>query len=192
MGRKYNFRPDKSRSRLLRHLIPTPKQRKQVLKWGAYTLFLVLLSVVQDVLLARVRLFGATTELIPCAIFLICILEGPHNGSVFALIGAMGYLFSGSAPGTYALATITFLAVSATLLRQTFLQERFSSCMLCTAGAMVLYELSNFALGLLLKLTVFGRFYGFILTAVLTLAVSPLIYPLAKAIHRIGDQAWNE
>ena len=64
--------------------------------------------------------------------------------------------------------------------------------MLCTAGAMVLYELSNFALGLLLKLTVFGRFYGFILTAVLTLAVSPLIYPLAKAIHRIGDQAWNE
>ena len=64
--------------------------------------------------------------------------------------------------------------------------------MLCTAGAMVLYELTNFAFGLLLRLTVPGRFYGFFITAVLTLVAAPLIYPLAKAIHRIGDQVWNE
>ena len=121
MGRKYSFRPDKTRPKLLNYLILTKKQRKSLLKWTLYTLFLVLLSVVQDVLLSQVRIFGATTELIPCAIFVICILEGSQRGSIFALIGGLCYLFSGTAPGVYSMVTITFLGVGSTLLRQVFL-----------------------------------------------------------------------
>ena len=192
MGRKYHFRPDKTRPNLLKYLIPTKNQRKLALKWSLYTLFLVLLSVVQDVLLSRVRIFGATTELLPCAIFVICILEGSQTGSVFALIAALCYLFSGTAPGVYSMVAITFLGVGSTLLRQIFLQEGFSSCMLCTAGATVLYQIANFVFGLLLGLTVPTRFYGFFITAVLSLAVVPLMYPVMKAIYRIGDQVWKE
>ena len=192
MGRKYRFRPDKGRLKLSNYLMPTPKQRKQVLKWSLYTLILVLFSVVQDVLLSRIRVFGATTELIPCAIFVICILEGPQNGSIFALVSALCYLFSGTAPGVYTVVSITFLAIGSAILRQAFLQEGFFACLLCTAGAMVLYELSNFLLGLLLELTIPARFYGFLLTAIFSLVAVPLIYPLAKAISHIGDQAWNK
>ncbi len=192
MGRKYNFRPDKSRPKLLNYLILTKKQQKRLLKWTFYTLFLVLLSVVQDVLLSQVRIFGATTELIPCAIFVICILEGSQRGSVFALIASLCYLFSGTAPGVYSMVTITFLGVGSTLLRQAFLQERFSSCMICTVGATVLYQLGNFIFGLILGLTVAERFYGFVITAVLSLLVVPVMYPITKAIYRIGDQVWNE
>ena len=150
------------------------------------------LSLVQDVLLSQVRIFGATTELIPCAIFVICILEGSQRGSVFALIAALCYLFSGTAPGVYSMVTITFLGVGSTLLRQVFLQDRFSSCMLCTLGATVLYQLGNFVFGLILGLTVPDRFFGFVITAVLSLLVVPLIYLVTKAIYRIGDQIWNE
>ncbi len=192
MARKYNFRPDKSRPKLLNYLILTKKQQKNLLKWSLYTLFLVLLSVVQDVLLSQVRIFGATTELVPCAIFVITILEGSQRGSVFALIAALCYLFSGTAPGVYSMVTITFLGVGSTLLRQVFLQERFSSCMICTVGATVLYQLGNFIFGLILGLTVANRFYGFMITAVLSVLVVPLMYPIAKAIYRIGDQVWNE
>ena len=88
--------------------------------------------------------------------------------------------------------SITFLAIGSAILRQAFLQEGFFTCLLCTAGAMVLYELSNFLLGLLLELTIPARFYGFLLTAIFSLAAVPLIYPLAKAISHIGDQAWNK
>lgn len=192
MAKKHVFRPDKHRLKIVNHLILTQKQRKQVLKWGLCTLFLVLISVVQDVLLSRVRLFGATTELIPCAIFVIAILQGPQTGSVFALVASLFYLFSGAAPGIYSMVTITFLAVGVTMFRQVFLQEGFFSCLLCTAGAMVAYELLNFVFGLVLGLVTLSRFYGFFITAGLTLVAVPVIYPLAKAIDRIGDQAWNE
>ena len=192
MGRKYNFRPDKSHPKLLNYLILTKRQQKNLLKWSLYTLFLVFLSLVQDVLLSQVRIFGATTELIPCAIFVICILEGSQRGSVFALVAALCYLFSGTAPGVYSMVTITFLGVGSTLLRQVFLQDRFSSCMLCTLGATVLYQLGNFVFGLILGLTVPDRFFGFVITAVLSLLVVPLIYLVTKAIYRIGDQIWNE
>ena len=192
MGRKYRFRPDKTRPNLLKYLIPTKNQQKQALKWTLYTLFLVLISVVQDVLLSRVRIFGASTELIPCAIFVICVLENSQTGSMFALIAALCYLFSGTAPGVYSMVTITFLGVGSSLLRQIFLRKGFSSCMLCTVGATLLYQLGNFVCGLILGLTVPGRIYGFLITAVLSLILVPLMYPVLKAIYRIGDQVWNE
>ena len=75
MAKRREFRPDKQKTNLLSHLWLTPKQQKVFLKWAFYTVLLMGISVVQDVVLSRVRLGGATTELIPCAIFLICILE---------------------------------------------------------------------------------------------------------------------
>lgn len=192
MAKKYVFRPDKHRPKILDHLMLTHKQTLQVLKWGMYTLFLVLISVVQDVLLSPVRIYGATTELIPCAIFIISILQGPQRGSVFALVASLLYLFSGSAPGIFAMVSITFLSVGVCMFRQVFLQEGFFSCLLCTAGAMIAYELLNFLFGLVLGLTIPPRFVGFLITAGLTLLAIPVIYPLAKAIDRIGGQAWNE
>ena len=99
MAKRPEFRPDKSSTSILSYFVLTRKQQKTLLKWVFYTLALVLISVVQDVLLSQVRIFGATTELIPCAIFVICILEGSQRGSVFALVAGLCYLFSGTAPG---------------------------------------------------------------------------------------------
>ena len=107
MGKKYEFRPDKPRSSWLSKLHLTQLQRKIILKWGLYGLSLLILSQLQDVILCRFRLFGATTELVPCAIILICVMEGLESGSLFALIGSMVYVFSGSAPDTFAIAFLT-------------------------------------------------------------------------------------
>ena len=86
MGKKYEFQPDKPRSSWLSKLHLTRLQRLALLKWVLYSLMLLVLSVVQDVILCRFRLFGATTELVPLGIFLICLVEGTERGSLFALI----------------------------------------------------------------------------------------------------------
>lgn len=192
MARKYEFKPDKPRSGILSKLYLTKRQRLSLLKWGLYALVLLVLSVLQDVVLCRYRLFGATTELVPCAIFLICILQGLESGSVFALVAALMYLFSGTAPGAYAMVFITFLAVGVTFLRQSYLQTGFAAAMLCTGSAMVIYEIAVFVTGLFLQLTLPGRLVGFLLTAALSLVAVPALYPICLAIGRIGGETWKE
>lgn len=192
MAKKQEFRPDKPSISLLDRLILTKKQQRNLLKWVFYGLLLVLISVVQDVLLSRVRLLGATTELIPCTVFLICLIEGSHTGSIFSLVTGLLYLFSGTAPGPYSMVAIVFCSIGACILRQALLQESFSSVMLCTAGAMLLYVLSNFAFGWFLGLTRFSRIHGFFITAGLSLLTVPLFYPVAKAINAFGGQSWKE
>ena len=192
MAKKQDFRPDKPTTSFLSHLILTKKQQKTLLKWAFYALLLIFLSVVQAVLLSQVRLFGSTTELVPCGIFLICILEGTHTGSVFALIASLLYLFSGTAPGPYSMVAITFYSVGACIFRQAYLQESFSSAYLCTAIAMLCYVLTNFLFGLFLGLTPLVRIFGFLLTAVLTLMTVPILYPILKAIGAFGGYQWKE
>lgn len=192
MAKKYDFQPDKPTTSLLSHLMLTKKQQKTLLKWVFYGGLLVFLSVVQDVLLSGVRLFGATSELVPCGIFLICILEGTHTGSVFALVASLLYLFSGTAPGPYSMVAITFLGIGVCILRQAYLQESFSSACLCTAIAMLLYVLVNFLFGLFLGLTTLSRLHGFFITAVLSLLAVPILYPIIKAIGAFGGHSWKE
>lgn len=192
MAKKQEFRPDKPKSSILNHLILTRQQQKTLLKWVFYTLLLILISVVQDVLLSQVRVLGATTELIPCAIFLICILEGVETGSIFTLVASLLYLFSGTAPGPYSMVAITFYAIGVCIFRQAYLQESFSSAFLCTAVAMLLYVITNFLFGLFLGLTPLSRFYGFFITAGLTLLFVPIFYPIMKAIGAFGGYQWKE
>ena len=192
MAKKQEFRPDKPKSSILSHLILTRKQQKTLLKWVFYTLLLILVSVIQDVLLSQVRVLGATTELIPCAIFLICLLEGVETGSVFTLVASLLYLFSGTAPGPYSMVAITFYGVGVCVFRQAYLQESFSSAFLCTSVAMLAYELTNFLFGLFLGLTPLARFYGFLITAGLSLLSVPILYPIMKAIGAFGGYQWKE
>ena len=192
MAKKYEFKPDKPRSGLLSKLYLTPKQRLSLLKWLLYAALLLMLSVVQDVLLCRMRFFGATTELVPCGIFLICLAEGLENGCVMALISSCLYLFSGTAAGHYSIVFITGLAILVTLFRQSYLQKSFGATMLCTCAAMLLYEVCTFAFGLFLSQTLPGRIGGFLLTAGMTLLAAPVLYPLTQSISKIGGETSKE
>ena len=69
--RKYEFQPDRQRSSVLDKLYLTARQRTALLKWVLYALVLLVLSILQDVVLCRLTLFGGTTDLVPGAIFMI-------------------------------------------------------------------------------------------------------------------------
>ena len=190
--KKYEFRPDKPQVNILSKLYITELQRRNILKWFLYAMILLVLSLVQDVILCRFRILGATTELVPCAIILICILEGTERGSLFALIGSLAYLFSGTAPGAYAMVLITVLAVFACMFRQGYLRKGFSAAMLCACAAIFIYEMALFGIGLFLGLTHAGRFVGFCITAGLSMLAAPVLYPLVQLIGSIGGDIWKE
>lgn len=190
--KKYEFRPDKQKSNLIDKLYLTQKQRLSLLKWALYGAVLLVLSVLQDVVLSKGHLWDATTDLVPCAILLICILEGADSGSVFTLVASLFYLFSGTAPGAYTVALLTLLGVGAALFRQNFLRKGFGAAMICTAGSYLLYVLIVFALGLFMGLTIFSRLPVFLLSAGLTFVTAPILYPVVLSIGKIGGETWKE
>ncbi len=192
MAKRYEFQADKPHSGLLDKLYITPKQRLSILKWTLLGLVLLFLSVLQDVVLCRFRLFGAATDLVPCAIILICIMEGVENGCIFAFVSSLIYQFSGSAPGMYAMVFLTVVAILAAIFRQSYLQKGFGAAFFCTAGALLIYELLIFLMGLFLGLSFPGRIIGFLITGGLSLISIPLLYPLVMLIGAIGGSIWNE
>ena len=186
MAKRQEFKPDKPRSGILSKLFLTQLQRRALLKWGLYGLLLLALSIVQDVLLCRVRLFGATTELVPVGIFLICLAEGAETGSVFSLAAACLYLFSGTAAGYYSIVFITALSITVTLFRQSYLQKGFAAAMLCTAFGVLVYEMAVFFIGVFLEMTTWGRISSHFLTGVYSLAFAPVLYPIVHGISTIA------
>ena len=192
MAKKYEFKPDKPNAGLLSKLYLTPKQRKSLLKWVLYGLVLVMLSVLQDVLLCRIRIFGATTELVPVGIFLICVLEGVESGTLFALAAGAMYVFSGASAGNHVIVLIPVMGCLVTWLRQSYLRSGFAAAMLCTAVAMVLYVLTVFFVSVFIGLTPFSRIGVFGLQTLLSLLAAPALYPLVRLIGKAGGEAWKE
>ena len=192
MAFKKEFKSDKPHSGFWGKLYLTQKQRKGLLKWSLYGALLLVLSLLQDVVLCRVHLWGATTELVPVGIFLICILEGAESGSIFALVSSLLYLFSGTAAGPYSMVFITFLAVGVTIFRQAYLQKGLAAAILCAGVATFVYEVLQFLMGLFLGLTIPARIVGFAITGGLSVIAIPLLYPLALFIGTIGGETWKE
>ena len=192
MAKKYEFQPDKPYATWLSKLHLTHQQQRNLLKWALYALLLVVVSVVQDVMLCRMRIYGGTTDLVPCAIFLVCIIEGTQRGSIFALVASFLYLRSGSAPGPHAIVLITVLSICATAMYQAYLRPGFPAALLCITLCMSLYELGIFAFCLLLGQVTFDRYMGFAVAAVLSLVALPILYPLMQAIGSIGGETWRE
>lgn len=192
MAKRNEFRPDKPQVGLFSKLYLTQMQRRTILKWFLYALVLLVLSVLQDVIFSRVRIFGATTELVPVGIFVICVMEGIESGSVFALVASALYVFSGTAAGVYCIVLITALSVAVTFFRQSYLQRGFAAAMLCVAAAMIVYELAVFGVGIVLSLTVWRRIGAFMLTGLFSLIAAPVLYFVTEKISKVGGQTWKE
>ena len=192
MAKKNEFKPDKPYASFTSRLYLTPKQRRKLLKWVLYGVLLLALSVLQDVVFARVRILGATTEMVPCGIFLICLAEGVERGAVLSLVAAILYLFSGTAAGFYSIVLIVALSIGVTMFQQGYLQKGFTATMICAGFAIVAYEMLIFAIGLFLSLTTFSRVGHFLLTALLTALAAPALYPVVNATYKIGGEEWTE
>ena len=188
----YEFKPDKAPKVLQKLLHLTALQRRQVLQWSLYGLLLVALLVLQDVIMSRVTIGGATTDLVPMAILLITVISDVYAGSLFAIIASTVYEFTGSAPGPYVVAFITVLGIAAAFFRQSFWRRGFRSHCICAGLALLVYELAVYGTGLFLGLTYFSRIGVFVTTWALSFAIMLALYPLIRKIQKIGGELWRE
>ena len=188
----YEFKPDKAPKVLQKLLHLTALQRRQVLQWSLYGLLLVALLVLQDVIMSRVTIGGATTDLVPMAILLITVVSDVYAGSLFAIIASTVYEFTGSAPGPYVVAFITVLGIAAAFFRQSFWRRGVRSHCICAGLALLVYELAVYGTGLFLGLTYFSRIGVFVTTWALSFAVMLALYPLIRKIQKIGGELWRE
>lgn len=190
--KKIEFRPDPTGHDWAGKLRLTPLQRRALLKWVLYSLVCLTGLVLQDSMLARLRLFGGCFDVTPALIILVCVLEGSENGSLFALFGSMIYVFSGTGQGHYCIALLTIAAVAAALFRQGYLRRGPASDLTCVGGAMIVYELAVFAAGLFLGLTYRARWPVFLMTAIVSTLAAGAVYAPLKHIGTTGGNAWKE
>ncbi len=189
--RKYEFQPDRPQTSILEKLYLTKKQRTSLLRWGLHGCTVLVLSLIQDVILCRMNLLGATTDLVPCAIFTLCALLGPERGCVFTLVAGALFQFSGSGPGVYVIALIPVLGIGLSLLQQILLRKSPSSDLLTAAVAIMLYELIIFAISVVAGETALFRLGSALVTGGLSLLCGAALYPIFTAIEKIGGTTWN-
>lgn len=190
--KKIEFRPDPTGLDWVGKLLPTKKQRKSLLKWLLYSAACVAGLVLQDSMLAQLKVLGGGFALAPALIILICVLEGCENGSVFALLASMVYVFSGTGQGRYCIVFLTLCAVLAAAFRQSYLRRGPGSDLICVGGAMMLYELCLFVTGLFLELTYGGRWIAFAMTSLVSTLTAAILYAPLKNIGTIGGNVWKE
>ena len=188
----YEFKPDPKNTTFLKRLYMTRLQRLTLLKWCVYAMTGVLLLVIQDVIMSRIHFSGATTDLPVAFILLVGIYEGLDHGSIFTLAASLFYWFSGSAPGPYVIILLCALNVFIGLFRQMFWNRSFGSICLCVAISIMLYEMLLFVIGLFLGLTILARAGVFALTGAFTCITMLPMYPLVRAISKIGGESWKE
>lgn len=189
---KAEFKPDAQESSLLKMLHLTQAQRDVYLKWGLYIAIIVVLTMIQDVIMSKVTIFGATTDLAVCAILLITVIEGVDVGSIFVLIASCLYYFSGSSPGPASVGLLSFLGIGACLFRQMYWHRNQGSIVLCAGLALMLYELGIFAVGIFSELTRWDRLPFFAITGALSIVLLIPLYTLINRIGQIGGNTWKE
>ena len=186
------FKPDGRRVSPFKPLRFTHLQWLQTLRWLGYIGICVLCLVIQDTIMSRITIFGATTDLAVAALLLITVIEGSEVGSVFILIGSTIYYFSGSAPGPYSVGLLTLLGMGASLVRQMLWHRSRGSIVLCAGLAAMAYEFSLYLAGLFLGLTSWYRLPRFLVTGGLTLLCMVPLYYFIYRIGQIGGYTWKE
>ena len=190
--KKFEFKPDRDGINLANKIYLTATQRKKLLKWSLYAISCVIALVLQDTMLARVRLFGGMIDLTPCIMVLICIIEGAESGGKFVLCSSVFYVLAGTAPGPYCVLLLTVCSILAALFRENFLRRSFSSSWLCAAAALIAYEMCVFLMGVFQGNTYTGRYEVFLITGLLGAVIVPLLYPQMGWIAKIGGETWKE
>ena len=192
LSKQSEFKPDPRQNSLSGLFHVTQLQKQRMLKWTLYVLTGILLLTIQDVIMSRVSIFGATTDLPVVYILLITVIEGVDVGSLFVLFASTIYYFSGSAPGPYCIGLLCAVGIIATLLRQAYLQRTKASIVICAGIALTIYEMGLFVVGIGLGLTRWDRVFSFLITAGYSFGVMVLLYPLINKIGLSGGTTWKE
>ena len=173
-------------------LFLTHRQRMVILKWFLFSLTYLVLQVLQDVLFSRVRILGGCPDLVPGYLLLVCLMQGPAAGGLFALCAGVFRSLAGAVLGPVSMLVVTCAGIFLSAFRSGYLQRRFWSVMLCAWAGILLHQGILFSLGVFLGSTVPGRWLSTLGGGLGACLACCALYPLASALGRIGGPSWKE
>lgn len=175
---------------MLKHVHLTKNQWKSILKWSVYCGVYLLVLLLQDVVLAKLPIFGAKLSPLPLYLVVVCIREGPERGGLFALLGSLFWYLSGVDYGNLSVAVLPIGAILSAVLCRAVLTVRLLPTCICCFAVSLLNESLIFAFKLILPPGIGSEYYLRVLLpgVVLSLALVPPLYFAVKAIGRIGAQ----
>ena len=164
----------------------------KALRWGLCALTVFLTVLFQDVVFSRITVFGCSISLVPAVILLVCMMSPMESACVFALCSALFWSFDGAPLGSV---SILLLPVEAAVLgawRQAQLTRNLTSVLLCCLLGLAVHEEVRFFVALFLGRAPWSYWYQGLVTAIFSFLACPVLYPVIRAIGRIGGTQWNE
>ena len=172
-------------------LFLTRHQRRTLLKWLLFSAVYLLLQVLQDVIFSRVRIFGGCPDLVPGYLLLVGLLQSPFAGSLFVLCAGVFRALAGAVLGPVSIVVLVFLGVFLGGLRRASLWGQIRSVILCTCLGIFIQQAVLFSLGLFLGSTSVQWLPASLGGCLGACVADAAMYPLARAIGKIGGDAWN-
>ena len=90
------------------------------------------------------------------------------------------------------MAALPLLEFALSAFRQSYLRKSIGATVFSAASALILYEFLVFFVSLVMGRTYLSRFPVAILTWLMSLLAIPVLYPVCRAIDRIGGETWRE
>lgn len=172
-------------------LLLTQRQRRTLGKWVLLALGYLVVQVVQDVAVSRVRLLGGCPDVTVAYLLLACVLLGPDRGGLFALCAGVFRSLSGAVLGPVSLAVVTVSGVFLSAFRRAYLRRRFSTELACCWVGLAVHKAAVFGLGLFLGYTALARWPAAVGGLAGEMAACALLYPAVNAAGNLGGEPWN-
>ena len=155
------------------------------IKWLAYTLALLPLWFLQELLLSRYPLMGVKPMLLPLCTVAVATLEGAPGGAGFGLgVGLLWALAYPSGTGIMVIG-MTLVGLLTGAAAQYALSQSFLGCLLCSAGALVAIDLWRIAVRLFVRSAGWASMLRVAVPEILwSLAWTPLVYLIFHAVYR--------
>ncbi len=176
----------------LARLFLTRRQRQVLLKWCLLAAGYLLLQVLQDVIFSRIRILGGCPDLVPGYLLLVVILLGPDSGGLFVLIASVFRSLAGAALGPASVLLLTVGGIALSVFRRGYLCRSFQTEILCSCTGILLHQGILFLLGIFLGLTTWERWLATLTGAFGGMLACVALYPVVKAMGKIGGEAWTE
>lgn len=162
------------------------QRTRTYLMWVFFSLLYLLVMLVQTTLFGRMRLLGVKLNLMPMVIVCIAMQVGHEAGGLFGLIAGFCWYAAGADDAALAMVSYTVFGILAGWLCDNLFRRRFLPAAFLSFSAVLLHEGARFVLKYYLA-DASGRLLLWVpVIAGLSMAASPVIYLLAKAVRKVG------
>lgn len=162
------------------------EKRKNILMWGLYALFFLIVLLLQDVLLGKFAIAGVRLLLIPMAVACVAVQTGAEKGGAFALAAGVIWALSGAANGGVSLVALTFCGLGCGYLCDAVFHRRLGAAVLLCLMTQIVTLLAVFFVRSYLEAAGLGSLRLMLRQILLSLPLSPLFYWCCREIRKVG------